>query len=45
MKLDGEGNAEVKQTVSIIEAIIHKQNEEVEKLKNITETQMMTFLF
>ena len=38
VKLDGEDNEEVKQTVSIIEAKIHKQNEEVEKLKNIAET-------
>ena len=38
VKLDGEDNAEVKQIASIIEAKIHKQNEEVEKLKNITET-------
>ena len=37
VKLDGEDNAEVKQIASIIEAKIHKLNEEVVELKNITE--------
>ena len=39
VKLDGEDNEEVKQIASIIEAKIHEQNEEIEMLKNITETQ------